>query len=401
MSTLSGFTGGSLSRSKNPSGAFSGFGPIPRSFGPATPFYSGAALASVLTERRIEFAASAASSIRNAHNTYYSLSSWALRNSPTTDYRQLQYDAANAFLRGEPLSALLGGTSCTDSSQCSSGYACISGRCTNQPPQKEGCESGQTYCAIPSNCGKATPGARCISSDCCGDRCCRFSVSGVVCFCGKCSTRPVRGCNAFCDAYNKTNGEGAAGGGCSGGGCDECSSCGENGKCEPSGEGPCWCTDTKDWPFCQACTNGGSFALAERCVPCREYTVCGKGTGRYICRFDVFSLKEFNGEPIDKPCLPEDDPCVPVTTCGNVQTAVREGAFSQEDLEEAVGGNTFLGYIQDDSEGGSTTYLYQECNTTEKDASCKCRCNDDCNAGEKCDSITGTCVADTTYPPSP
>ena len=205
----------------------------------------------------------------------------------------------------------VGTTTCFDSSQCASGFACVGGTCQPSSGGSDGstssCDSGgdgggssgapggggggcggagsggsgvgggsiSTSC-VKTGCGSGV-GAGGIGggggggggSDCCsGERCCRIGAGVVQCFCGPCPPPP--GCNKFCDSYAKANGVPAPG--CDKEQCSECETCVTDplgaGKCEPAG-GPCWCPLSNCSGTCATCQEDGTcLSSCTNCMTC-------------------------------------------------------------------------------------------------------------------------------------
>lgn len=151
--------------------------------------------------------------------------SWSL----DTWGNQDRLDAASQFLSTGIVSTVFGGTGCTDSSQCASGFKCSGGRCVQITTSGGSGGSGGDYisgggggagscdggpdgnnssgngtggCSSPtptgpngggncttSTCGQDGPNYG-TDSDCCGERCCRYFGTGtginVNCYCGGC-----------------------------------------------------------------------------------------------------------------------------------------------------------------------------------------------------------------------
>lgn len=214
--------------------------------------------------------------------------------------------AANYFLQTGNFGTALGGTSCSDSKHCASGYACAGGRCVpiTQDKGEDGtlsgcggdgggpCNSltdakvgggGVSFLADPSAAPKnlRPSGDGCTVSACgvveCGDpgavdcpsgRQCRYNAFGTVnCTCGD---PPQSGCSQFCTAFGQSNGTDADG--CTGLACDECEYCEEisvsaSGICKPVQNGPCHC-NPDELPECVKCNEDGTQVTDDNCLKC-------------------------------------------------------------------------------------------------------------------------------------
>lgn len=235
----------------------------------------------------------------------WSLDSWG------SDSRLSQ---ADQFLNTGIVGTAFGGTGCTSSSQCASGYKCSGGRCVQVTTDGGSGGSGGSYgssggvgsgrcdggpdgsppgsgagtggCSSPnpvgggggggcttSTCGQGTYGYG-EDSDCCGERCCRYFATGIPsepinvnCYCGNCPGTNGSRCG---DGYSPCG----PGLGCVNGYCTKPKACSK------------WCTEyyeangelgpgcSRDW-ICDECTEctgqfdgGGNYCESKASLPC-------------------------------------------------------------------------------------------------------------------------------------
>lgn len=353
---------------------------------------------------------------------------------------------------------------CTDSSQCASGYACVDGECvsvsgapgsSNTTPSypssgSPGTPTGGSPSSGPgivypprgsgyparggsgggsgglSGCGQdpypgsgnnntspCTPGtsntpSKCtktgcggnggndgLATDCCGeDRCCRYSGSGVQCWCGACPPLE-KPCNVWCDQFKSATGDLYSG--CDEEVvCDECSECGIESRCTPNTfDAPCWCEQSECNSI--ACTTCGEDGICrQNCNDCmyswkRDYQ-CPCGTVTQQCRFSACDTNVLHCAVPDcsSACGEEPDPCegecYGQSFCDSTPPPCPPGSSCTDN-----------GTI---SAGGSTCYIRTVCDKTnvpEKCKECDCNCDNDCVDCEICNAA-GVCVPDPACP---
>lgn len=236
----------------------------------------------------------------------WSLDSWGGANTRVAQ--------ASQFLSTGIVGTAFGGTGCTSSSQCASGYKCSGGRCVQATtsggsggsggvgnntggsyvpcdggpdgapsgggPGSGGCSSptpigggGGGGCTT-STCGQGSSGYG-QDSDCCGDRCCRYFATGIPfepinvnCYCGNCPGTNGSRCG---DGYPPC-GPGLA---CINGYCTEVKPC--NKFCseyyEANGEDAAGCSQDYRCDECTECTGefgngGGNYCDSKANLPC-------------------------------------------------------------------------------------------------------------------------------------
>ena len=175
-----------------------------------------------------------------------------------------------------------GGTSCTQTDQCGSGYQCIGGRCvrrdelgnsTGAPGDQCGTQTGgdNSPGAGGGGCGGGSVGGgqvdRCTTSspgDCQAPPVIPVSRSSTTTGCGN----PGGGgggnstiseedeCDSFCESWGENFGESLPGCPPPCGDCEECSIFGE---CVKKRDGGCGC-DSSPPSACAVCTSGGSWS---------------------------------------------------------------------------------------------------------------------------------------------
>lgn len=317
---------------------------------------------------------------------------------------------------------------CQDSSRCASGWSCVGGYCQQNVPSGGegdgdtsgcggnggsdggsggggGCGASTASGASSGKCTKTGCGSN-DGSDCCGERCCTFSGGSgnlvVSCLCGRCPP-PPNSCNQFCDNYLKANGESAEG--CSGE-CSECEECEQNTaigeiathRCQPKGDGPCWCPQSSCTGECEKCGDDGicrdDCRNCQRCVSIDIDCGCEMITTR-CCQAacesesDLDSCRAKAQATCDQRCPPgpEGDPCEgeckTITVCdGNPPPCPPKSTCTSAGSIDA---------------GGQTCDLIKVCDQSEVPDDCEecdCNCANDCPSCEICDEATGGCVPD-------
>lgn len=347
-----------------------------------------------------------------------------------------------------------GGTLCTSSSQCGSGYSCIGGRCI--PPTESGSGSGggtgsgNSSASCPpdpspvppppdQDCGTTGPtsdagpcsspgcggagggGGNGYAEECCGTRCCRIGGFGVQCYCGDCP--PPGRCQEYCDAFYKVNYRQAEG--CSKpticSECEYCSTIAPFALCRPyQSGGPCHCGGSNGCSGqCETCKEDGTCEYnCNNCTSCitlyNQLCNCLSGP-RYVtircctstCNENNLSFVKCREDGCNNPSVcpptdpPKSDPCK--GDC-YTRTCCVEGGPPECDFPPCVQPPSCppcppnsscrnLGYI---SAGDETCYIEEVCdksNVPDSCGECDCNCQDDCPDCQYCDA-NGTCQPD-------
>lgn len=232
-----------------------------------------------------------------------------------------------------------GGTNCTQTDQCGSGYQCIGGRCvrrdelgnsTGAPGDQCGTQTGgdNSPGSGGGGCGGGSAGGgqvdRCTTAspgDCLERGTAPRSYSSTTTGCGN----PGGGgggnstisdedeCDSFCEAWGENFGEALPGCPPPCGDCEECSIFGE---CRKKRDGGCGC-DSSPPSACAVCTSSGSWS-ERSCDPppqppspgCWYDSQCGK------CEFCNATSDDVRGE-----CIPSQGckTCTRVTVAGTCQ----------------------------------------------------------------------------------
>lgn len=314
------------------------------------------------------------------------LSNTTPRNSgyvSNTTLLQSQFQAANNFLRGNESPSdlrLLGYTQyCGNSSDCGAGYQCINGICTlvgsgNTSSGSEGCSSGPGGAAGPIPCGVCGYDK---DTSCPGPKCCRFTTSGVTCFCGTCPDGGGNGIE-YCTEYYATYGEYATG-------CDPSNTCNE---CEVVENGQCVAKDPDDAP-CHCAPDPD-----ESCVPrpigpleCCNYKDTCEGRiplppGQRYCY------------PVYRPGIPRcydpdykcDKDSPNELDCQDCQDFTKT-VYDDDPPFSLPSGCTQTGYIQG---GDRKVYLYRCCEFKDTPGCRECDSSNDCGIGKCC--VNGSCI---------
>jgi hypothetical protein len=396
-------------------------------------------------------------------------------NGSSSDIGQQRYYDAYEFLNTGVVYTSHGGTGCHSSVECASGYACVGGRCTQiqQPggqsssgpcgsgpgsgggasgPGTGGCSSsaatvsrnpsqGSNGGCTTSTCGSGNgQSSGYKDSDCCGERCCRFSAnpSGpypiVNCYCGPCPGQTgdrcgdgyapcgpglscVNGyctdagsCNDFCDSYYKSNGNHS--GGCTDDNvCSECEGCSNNTCSVDSPNAPCHCNPSK-LPNCHSCNSDGTSSYdPANCLECstiQNYPCpqCKKFVDATACQpigTNGLSIVNKAQQAAYNKCAELCGPSTPFNPnrCAGDCVSKTIGPISGTcpDPDAPIPGCpdgadcSWSGCIQ---AGGQYSLLYYECDMSEVPDDCKacdCNCHDDCPTCYECNS-KGECVPD-------
>lgn len=345
--------------------------------------------------------------------------------------------------------------SCISSASCAFGYSCISGTCQKKDSPSTGGDSFPTIPPTPTgpiipppgNCGPDVPGmppgyGGCASpipdqpnrpgctlptcghgwpdrygpdTDCCGNRCCRYTTNGISCYCGDCPAPGYKECNQWCDQYKKSTGEISPA--CKGRGtCDECSECNNSGRCETVSGAPCHCAGGSSCADGLQC-NGSGDCVEKPFVSCCYHTQqcdCEATVTRRYCDYVTESSgpkgicaaakklairackKECQPQPTPPPD-PEPDPCE--GSCSDQYVCYPSG--NPEDGPPDMPGfniKNLYGFAQND-DTGEICWFINACDMTDIPDECKecdCNCNNDCPYCKLC-GADGECHDD----PSP
>ncbi|WGL30749.1 hypothetical protein SCRES3_gp92 [Synechococcus phage S-CRES3] len=378
---------------------------------------------------------------------------------------EAQQAAASNFLATGNIGTPIGGTQCRGSAECASGYACSGGRCvpingqTSSDGTLSGCggegggpcdsltgnnvgvkasgDSGFVYGDVVKTVNGVSTGyqwepvyaadgctiAGCKlgacgtenASDCPGGRYCRYDQNGNVnCSCGE---PPARTCTVFCDSYQASFGDSAAG--CSDKGCDECTTCDGNyfsstyNTCTPiNGSTPCQCEPEKI-PACFACNENGTLVPDDsNCSQCFTTSLdCGCGvTIERTCCYPLEELKngldgysrcrDEIGVRCEEECSSPDRPAYVDPCEGDCTPQTQSGSGTCPDSPDGLEDGhraTVTGCIE---AGGNYTLLYNDCdmaNVPEECGFCDCNCDNDCPSCQLC-GADGTCYPDPSCP---
>lgn len=329
-----------------------------------------------------------------------------------------------------------GNGSCTSSSQCPSGYACVNGNCirTSTTPTGGGTSGGQinnaggcrqndpnspcnsagrSACSTTPNCGNI-PSPR--PEECCGSRCCSFgsatsSRPGVNCYCGKCPEDKGKSCNIFCDGYSSANGEDVMG--CTPEvSCTACTSCSLfSGTCEPVSGAPCWCEGSECQQDCLSCDINPASPSFGLCIPARSGACsacthvesyecpCGETVGPITaCRIYGPGGSGYGGNVIISSKSATElaqEQCASASSCDECKGDCTSKTYSG-DVPPCPGQTKCTDNGSIAGTGGQNFSFRTECDMSKVPDSCsdaECNCHSDCAACELC-SQAGTCQED-------
>lgn len=349
--------------------------------------------------------------------------------------------AAREFLETGSFKGFYAGTPCWNSDWCASGFACVGGICVEKASETS---SGTSDCGDGSD-GKCTAssssgadgcttssceGGSCDSSDCPGERTCRFDAFGTVnCYCG---TPEQQGCSSFCTAYQQSNGESSDG--CSGLACDECSYCDEiyvaaTGICTPNNDcnspAHCWGSNSNCLDDCEYVTEEGEVKYDEtNCYKCVERVAvqCSCGTFTNSCCYSISDWNKTGKSPVNRcaesfncsqVCPPQTTPSiVPADPCAGTysssSTRCSAGGSCPPDLTDIVPGRPtapngqryeYTGCIEANGEACWLYNVYDMSDLPDECKQCDCNCHNDCPECELCGS-DGKCYPDPNCPTS-
>lgn len=361
--------------------------------------------------------------------------------------------AASSFLESGK-TTIQNPLSCISSASCAFGYSCIGGQCIkqqspstggtsfptppptpgvppvpsgncggpgptppNMPPGYSGCASptpdnpNRPGCTMPT-CGHGWPDNYGPDTDCCGSRCCRYTTSGISCYCGDCPSPDFKECNQWCDEYKKSTGEISPA--CKGRGtCDECSKCNSNSRCETVPSAPCHCAGGSACAAGLQC-NGSGDCVEKPFISCCYHTEkceCGESVTTKYCDYitessgprgicaaartiAIRNCKKECQPPADN--QPDPDPCFGtpsgVVLC-NPSGTPEDGPpdISTSNPGFRICGNS--GSITND-ETGEICWLLTLCDMTNVPEKCRaseCNCHNDCPPEHTC-GPQGKCV---------